>query len=78
MITPQELTGFIRMALPDAEVEVFDRTGTLDHFTVHVVSNAFKDVGPLDRHRMVYKAVSEPMADGRIHALEIKTSTREG
>jgi len=32
----------------------------------------------LDRHRMVYQALDEPMKDGRIHALEIKAETTEG
>jgi stress-induced morphogen len=76
MITADELTSYIRSAMPDADVTVVDRTGTLDHFTVSVVSDAFKGVNPLDRHRMVYKALEDPRSDGRIHALELKTETR--
>ena len=75
MISPQELTEYIRNALPDARVEVLDTTGTWDHYSVSVVSAAFDGVNPLDRHRMVYKALGEPLADGRLHAIEIKTGT---
>lgn len=75
MISPQELTEYIRKALPDARVEVTDTTGTFDHYAVSVVSDTFRGVGPLDRHRMVYKALGEPLADGRLHAIEIKTGT---
>jgi stress-induced morphogen len=76
MITPLDLADFIRMALPDAEVEVVDTTGTLDHFAVRVVSDAFKGVNLLDQHRMIYRALEAPRADGRIHALELQTASR--
>jgi stress-induced morphogen len=76
MITPLDLAAILRAAIPDAEVEVTDTTGTLDHFAVRVVSDAFKGVGLLDQHRMVYRALSAPRADGRIHALEVATATK--
>ena len=77
MITNAVLTNYIRKALPDATVSVTDRTGTMDHLMVRVVSNAFKGKNLLDRHRMVYRALDEPMKDGRIHALEITAVTSE-
>lgn len=67
------MTALIREALPDAEVEIFDLTGTKDHFEVSIRSRAFVGVAPLDRHRMVEAAVREARADGRIHALSIRT-----
>jgi stress-induced morphogen len=78
MISKESLVGYIQKALPDAQVTVVDRTGTLDHFSVRVVSDTFKGKSLLDRHRMVYDAVKEPMQDGRIHALEIKAETLNG
>jgi len=75
MITQETLIGYVRTALPDAEVWVKDRTGTLDHFSIRVVSDGFKGKGLLDRHRLVYQALNEPMKDGRIHAVEIKALT---
>ena len=78
MITNESLTAYIRGALPDAAVTITDRTGTRDHFSIRVVSNLFKGKNLLDRHRMVYQAVAEPMKDGRIHALEIKADTPDG
>ena len=60
----------------DAEVSVLDRTGTMDHFTVKVISDAFEGKNLLDRHRMIYQALDGPMKDGRIHALEIQAKTR--
>ena len=78
MITSDALTAYIRRAMPDAVVSVTDRTGTMDHFCIKIVSNHFQGKNLLDRHRMVYQALDEPMKDGRIHALEIKAETTDG
>jgi stress-induced morphogen len=78
MITVEALTTYIRQSMPDASVSVTDRTGTMDHFSIRVVSESFQGKNLLDRHRLVYDALAEPMKDGRIHALEIKTETKDG
>jgi len=76
MITPDVLTDYVRKAMPDAVVTVVDRTGTMDHLKVTVVSDAFQGKNLLDRHRMIYQALDGPMKDGRIHALELTARTR--
>ena len=76
MISTEALTKYIQQCMPDAAVSVTDRTGTMDHFGVRVVSDAFQGKSLLDRHRLVYEALAEPMKDGRIHALEIKAETK--
>lgn len=73
MITKETLANYIRKALPDADVTVTDKTGMMDHFIVRVVSAQFEGKSLLDRNRLVYQALTEPMQDGRIHAAEIKT-----
>lgn len=78
MITPEILTDYIQQKLPDAKVSVMDRTGTMDHLNVRVVSDLFKGKNLLDRHRMIYQALDEPMKDGRIHALELQADTTDG
>ncbi len=75
MIHPNDLTRYITDAFADAQVAVTDRTGTMDHYQVTVVSEAFEGVNLLNRQRMVYKALSDPMGDGRIHALELSLAT---
>ncbi|MDF0651277.1 MAG: BolA family transcriptional regulator [Nitrospira sp.] len=77
MITPDVLTDYIRKSLPDAEVTVTDRTGTMNHLKVEIVSEGFRGKNLLDRHRMVYQALDVPMKDGRIHALELTARTRD-
>lgn len=77
MITPDVLTDYIRKSLPDAAVTVTDRTGTMDHLKVIIVSDGFHGKNLLDRHRMIYQALDVPMKDGRIHALELTARTRD-
>jgi stress-induced morphogen len=71
------ITTMLRETMPDAEVRVYDMTGTMDHLEVFVKTKAFQGVSPLDRHRMVEKALAPARADGRIHALQIRTATPE-
>ena len=78
MISTETLTKYIQQRMPDASVSVTDRTGTMDHFSIRVISDTFKGKNLLDRHRLVYEALAEPMKDGRIHALEIKADTKDG
>ena len=75
MISTEDLARLVKNEIPDAEVNIMDRTGTMDHFIVHVTSKKFAEVNIMDRHRMVQTALAEAMRDGRIHALEIKTAT---
>jgi stress-induced morphogen len=77
MITPDVLTEYVRKMMPDAAVTVSDRTGTMNHLKVVVVSAAFAGKNLLDRHRLVYQSLDVPMKDGRIHALEITARTTE-
>lgn len=77
MITPDVLADYIRKSMPDAVVSVMDRTGTMNHLKVSVVSAAFQDKNLLDRHRMIYQALDVPMKDGRIHALELTAKTQD-
>ena len=77
MITPEVVTDYIRKSMPDAMVTVTDRTGTMDHLKVRVVSAAFQGKNLLDRHRMIYQALDVPLKDGRIHALELTAKTQE-
>ncbi len=77
MISQDILISYIHKTMPDAEVSITDRTGTMDHFQVQIVSAVFEGKNLLDRQRLVYQALNEPMQDGRIHALEIKAKTPE-
>ncbi|HEU5480308.1 MAG TPA: BolA/IbaG family iron-sulfur metabolism protein [Candidatus Tumulicola sp.] len=73
MIDDQGLTGLIRARIPDAEVQVFDRTGTMDHFNVTVRSEAFNGKTLIEQHQLVYGALKAALKDGRVHAVELRT-----
>ena len=71
------MTDYIHKSMPDAVVTVTDRTGTMDHLKVVVVSDVFRGKNLLDRHRLIYEALDVPMKDGRIHALELTARTND-
>jgi stress-induced morphogen len=68
----------LEQAFPDAtELTVEDRTGGGDHFQVAVPSPRFNGLSLLDQHRLVNEALGEPLRDGTIHELRIKTRGTE-
>jgi stress-induced morphogen len=69
----EPLKGLLEQAFPGDEVSVEDRTGGGDHFLVSVVSARFDGLSLVEQHRLVYDALAEPLADGTIHELRIKT-----
>jgi stress-induced morphogen len=77
MIDNDSLTALIRAEMPDAQVDVFDRTGTMDHFNVTVRSSAFAGKTLIEQHQLVYGALKPALKDGRVHAVELKTLAPE-
>jgi stress-induced morphogen len=73
-MTSERLEALLRGAFPDAvELVAADRTGTGDHFQVVVASRRFDGLSLVEQHKLVYDALAEPLADGTIHELRIKT-----
>ena len=74
MVVTGMLEALLRDSFPDAsELAVEDRTGGGDHFQVTVASGRFDGLSLVEQHRLVYEALAEPLADGSIHELRIKT-----
>ena len=68
------LRQLLAHAFPDAaELDVADRTGGGDHFQVVVTSPRFEGRTLVEQHSLVYEALAEPLRDGTIHELRIKT-----
>jgi stress-induced morphogen len=78
MIDNDSLAALIRRDLPDAQVEIVDRTGTMDHFNVTVRSHAFAGRTLIEQHQLVYGALRGALKDGRVHAVELRTLVSEG
>jgi stress-induced morphogen len=77
-VSTQPLQALLESAFPDAtELRVEDRTGGGDHFQVTVSSPRFTGLSLLDQHRLVNEALAQPLRDGTIHELRIKTKGSE-
>ena len=74
----EPLQRLLQDAFPEAtEVRVDDRTGGGDHFQVTVSTPRFDGLPLLEQHRLVNDALSDPLRDGTIHELRIKTKGTE-
>jgi len=78
--TAEKIERKMRTVLDAQRVEVIDESwkhaghGATGHFVLRVVSPRFEGVSQLDRHRMVFAALSEEMGSA-IHALSVKALT---
>ncbi|HEV2592624.1 MAG TPA: BolA family protein [Gaiellaceae bacterium] len=73
-MSTEPLKVLLAKAFPDAtELDVTDRTGGGDHFQVVVAAPSLSGLSLVEQHRRVYQALAEPLADGTIHELRIKT-----
>jgi stress-induced morphogen len=74
----EPLKHLLQQAFPDAtELSVEDRTGGGDHFQVTVETPRFNGLSLLHQHHLVNDALAEPLRDGTIHELRIKTRGTE-
>ncbi len=71
---PYEVKKRIASALPAAQIEIVDLTGTQDHYQARIVSAAFAGKSIIEQHQLVYRALGDAM-DGPIHALALETIT---
>jgi stress-induced morphogen len=73
-VQPTEpLRTLLEQAFPDAvELRVIDRGGG-DHFEVQVTAPSLDGLSRIDQHKRIYEVLAEPLRDGSIHELRIKT-----
>jgi stress-induced morphogen len=74
MVQPDAVAAAIRLALPEALVEVEDLTGGGDHLQVKVLWEGFRDLSRVKQHQLVYGALRAELASEAIHALALTTS----
>ena len=72
-MTAAEIEALIRASLPDAAVTVEDLAGDGNHYRAHVVTPAFRGIGRVQQHQMVYRALGGRMG-GELHALALTTA----
>jgi stress-induced morphogen len=72
---PDRIREMLVAALPGADVDVKDLTGTKDHFQATVVAPQFQGKSLIEQHQMVYRALGERMKSD-IHALALTTRAK--
>jgi acid stress-induced BolA-like protein IbaG/YrbA len=58
-----------------SDVDVLEVEGDGYHFQIKVVSKIFEGKNTLNRQKYVYQFLKDYIADGSLHAVEIKTYT---
>jgi len=73
---PTEIKERLSQKYPGDLVEVFDLTGTENHYEVLVESDLFTGLSRIQRHQAVMSAFAAELKTGEVHALSIKTRTK--
>ncbi len=72
-MTKEQMTERLKTAYPEGQVEVFDLTGTADHWEVAIESANFKGMSRIQQHQHVMAVFGPELKTGEVHALSIKT-----
>jgi len=71
-----EIERMIKVAIPDAQVQISDLRGDGDHYAALVMTPAFKGKSRVQQHQMVYDALRGRMGN-ELHALALQTAVPE-
>ena len=72
----QRLQAFYPDSNLITDIEVFDLTGTANHWEVTVKSPKFHGLSRIEQHQHVMKAFEAELKTGEVHALSIKTQIK--
>jgi stress-induced morphogen len=61
---------------PNSTIEVFDLTGTQDHWEVSIESSKFTGMTRIQQHQDVMGCFGPELKTGEVHALSIKTKIK--
>lgn len=70
---PEEVKQILQSHLPDCDIEV---TGDGSHFDITVVGDVFEGLNAVKKQQLVYAGLNPQIADGSVHAVNMKTFTR--
>ncbi len=71
----EEIQMLIQAQFPKDEVSVKSDDNT--HFEALIISDEFKNKKRIERQRMIYSLLGDDISSGRVHALSLKTYTKE-
>jgi len=72
-MAPEEVKKLLAAGLDAEKIQVDGDDGR--HFDILVVSRAFEGLRPLKKQQLVYAVLHEKIADGSIHAVNMRTLT---
>jgi len=73
----ESVKSLIKNKIPDADVTVTDLTGTQDHLGLEIVSDEFVGKRLIQQHQMIMDILKEELNANIIHAVQIKTMTKD-
>ena len=75
----EQIQNRLAETFPGAQIVLADLTGTRDHWSCRIVSDAFSGLNPVQRHQRVYAALGDWILgdSAPIHALQLATLTPE-
>ena len=68
----KEIEKLIKVAMPDAKIDIQDLAGDGNHYSAIVTSSTFAGKSRIEQHKMVYNSLKGKMGN-ELHALAIKT-----
>ena len=68
----EEIRSLIKEAMPDAEINIEDLAGDVNHYSATIKSKIFNGKNKIEQHKIVYKALKGKMGN-ELHALSINT-----
>lgn len=75
-MTPEQIKQRLEQHYPDSKIEVYDLTGTEDHYEVYVESSKFSGMTRIQQHQNVMGCFGPELKTGEVHALSIKTKIK--
>lgn len=75
LMTPEQLSLRIESLAPGTKVEVTDLTGTMNHYQVTVISDAFEGKTMMQQHKMIMATLQAEIDSDEVHALSMRTYT---
>ena len=69
----EQVKEILQTHMPDCDIEV---VGDGRHFDITVVGDVFEGLSALKKQQLVYAGLKHQVADGSVHAINMKTLTR--
>ncbi len=70
---PADVKKLLQAHLPECDIEV---EGEGSHYNVTVIGDVFEGLNAVKKQQLVYAGLNQQIADGSVHAVNMKTFTR--